>query len=168
MQLRTIDKSLYQKRFKRVAIGLAVSLAVLGLLFSTVLIALFGGETGSNTALNATGVLMGLAVLVAILQQLKLHPYFTEVAYVWYLKQELNLISRRLKNIKEAAQQGNPQAMIILDFSYQGSKQLWQLDDNTLVMEELALWQAELDALQQCFNTHVSHQDYQRDFLKDF
>jgi len=58
--------------------------------------------------------------------------------------------------------------MTILSFSYEGSKQLWQLDDNTLLMEELSLWQAELEALQLRFNVSVSKENYQRALLQDF
>jgi len=168
MHLRTIDKGLYQKRFKRVAFGLAISLALLALLFSTLLIALSGGDSANNTALNGAGVLLASALLVMVLRKLEVHPYFAEVAYVWNLKQELNQISRRMNKIKAAAQQGNQQAMTILSFSYEGSKQLWQLDDNTLVMEELSLWQAELEALQLRFNVSVSLEDYQRELLQAF
>lgn len=168
MQLRTIDKSLYQKRFKRVALGSAVSLALLALLFSTLLIALLEDGSANNTTLNGAGVLMALALLVMVLRKLKMRPYFAELAYVWDLKQELNQIGRRMNKIKAAAQQGNQQAMTILNFSYQGSKQLWQLDDNTLVMEELSLWQAELEALQLRFNISVSIEDYQRGLLRAF
>jgi len=172
MQLRTIDKGLYQKRFKRVALGLAVSLALMALLFSTLLIALFAGDSlgdnANNTALNGAGVLLAAVLLVMVLRKLEARPYFAEVAYVWHLKQELNQISRRMNNIKAAAQQGNQQAMTILSFSYQGSKQLWQLDDNTLLMEELSLWQAELEALQLRFNVSVSKEHYQRALLQAF
>ena len=168
MQLHEIDKGLYQKRFKQVAFGLSISLALLALLFSTLLIALFGDGNTTNTGLNATGVLLALALLLMILHKLKVRPYFTEVVYVWDLKQELNKISRRINKVKAAAEQGDKQAMIILNFSYQGSKQLWQLDDNTLVMEELALWQAELEALQSRFNIELSVDDYQPELLENF
>lgn len=45
-----------------------------------------------------------------------------------------------LHKIKAAAQQGDVNAMIVLNFSYEGSEQLWQLDDNTLMMEDLCTW----------------------------
>ena len=169
MNLHSIDKSLYQQRYKRVAIGLAVSLAVLALSFSTILIALFGSpESGSNTALNAAGVLVALAVILIALQKLKHRPYFEEVAYVWALKQELNHINRHIHKIKAAAEQGDANAMIILNFSYEGSEQLWQLDDNTLVMDELRGWKADLEQLKQRFNVEVSLEDYHRELLRNY
>ncbi len=169
MQLHSVDKTLYQQRYKRVAIGLAASLAVLSLGFSTILIALIGSsEQGSNTALNAAGVLLAAVVLFSALQKLKHKPYFEEVAYVWALKQELNQITRRMRKIKAAAEQGDANAMAVLNFSYAGSEQLWQLDDNTLVMEELRGWQAELEELKQRFDVQVTLEDYRRELLKRY
>lgn len=169
MKLHPIDKSLYQQRYKRVAIGLAASLAVLSLSISTLLIALFGtDETGGNTGLNVIGVAVAVAILVFALQKLKHKPYFKEVAYVWGLKQELNHINRHIHKIKGAAQEGDANAMIVLNFSYQGSEQLWQLDDNTLVMDELRSWKTDLEALKQRYNVETSLEDYQRELLKNF
>ncbi len=169
MNLHPIDKSLYQHRYKRVAIGLAVSLAVLALSFSTLLIALFGNsESGGNTGLNVIGVAVAVAILVFSLQKLKHKPYFEEVAYVWALKQELNHINRHIHKIKAAAQEGDANAMIILNFSYAGSEQLWQLDDNTLVMEELRGWKANLEQLKQRFNVETSLEDYHRELLRNY
>lgn len=169
MQLHPVDKPLYQHRYKRVAIGLAASLAVLSLTFSTLLIALFGNaENGSNTALNFTGLVIAVAILIVALQKLKHTPYFAEVAYVWRLKQELNQITRRMRKIKAAADLGDGSAMIILSFSYAGSEQLWNLDDNTLVMDELQGWQRELDALKQRFNIKAAPEDYSRERLKQY
>lgn len=168
MQLQTIDKALYQRRYKRVAITLALSLAVLGLSFSTLLIAIMGNSI-NNTALNAAGVLLAVAVLISALQHLKVKPYFVEVAYVWSLKQELNQITRRLRHVKTAAESGNRNAMVILSFSYAGSKQLWQLDDNTLIMDELQGWQAQLAEQQQRYGiAEVSETEYRRELLKAF
>lgn len=167
MQLHSVDKTLYQQRFKVIAAGLALALAILGLGFSTLLIAAFG-QAGSNTLLNALGVASALGVLLLTLQRLRLKPYFHEVSYVWGLKQELNLITRKMRQIKEAAQQGNEAAMCALAFSYAGSRQLWSLDDNTLVMEDLAMWEQELEALQTRYDACVKASDYDRSSLVQF
>jgi len=167
MQLHSVDKALYQRRFKYIAGALALSLAVLGLGFSTLLIACFG-QPSDNTLLNALGVLLALVVLLLALQKLKTQPYFHEVHYVWGLKHELNLITRKLRHIKAAAQQGSETAMTALAFSYAGSRQLWSLDDNTLVMEDLVLWEQELAELQQRYDLNVHAGDYERGMLVQF
>ena len=169
MQLLPVDKALYQYRHKRVVIGAIASLTILSLAFSTVLINFYGNsEDGSNTAINAAGVLLALAVLLIAVQKLKHKPYFEEIVYVWKLKQELTQINRRITKIKAAAEQGDINAMIILNYCYKASEQLWQLENNTLVMDELRSWMSDLELLQQRYNVEVSLEDYQRELLSNY
>ena len=51
-----------------------------------------------------------------------------------------------MRKLQDAVTQNDAVAMQILNYSYAGSRQLWRLDDNMVVSEELAVWQAELDA----------------------
>ncbi|GAA5316741.1 MAG: DUF3087 domain-containing protein [Candidatus Pelagadaptatus aseana] len=169
MQLHPIDKAVYQHRHKRVVIALIAALTILSLTFSSLLIAFYGSpEDGSNTALNAAGVLLAVAVLLVLGSKLKHKPYFAEVLYVWQLKQELNQINRRISKIKVAAEQGDSNAMVILNYCYKASEQLWQLENNTLVMEELHKWMADLELWQKKYNVQPSLEDYQRELLSRY
>ena len=60
-----------------------------------------------------------------------------EVVYVWDLKQQLNKIHRKQRKIEAAIENNDKEAMIIMNFMLQGSKQLYELDDNTITMEDL-------------------------------
>lgn len=71
------------------------------------------------------GALCGL-----LMGRIRHHPFLAEVRYVWELKQRLNRISRKLRNIEAAARESDKNAMLALQFSYAGSRQLWQLDVN--------------------------------------
>jgi 16S rRNA U1498 N3-methylase RsmE len=92
----------------------------------------------------------------------------TEVTYVWELKQSLNKLTRKMRKLKEAAQQGNVKAMIAINFSYAGSRLLWELDDNTIIMEQLAIDQAELDTLAAKHNVTLDPNDYEESSLDAF
>lgn len=89
----------------------------------------------------------------------------TEVVYVWDLKQALNRVTRSMKKVKAAAELGNYDALLALQFNYAGSRLLWELDDNTIIMDELAVEQAKLDALLTQYNISVDVADYSRDTL---
>lgn len=89
-----------------------------------------------------TGLTIGL-----LLNKFRDHPFMTEVTYIWELKQTLNQITRKMQKLKQAAEKGDVTAMTIIQYSYSGSRLLWQLDDNTIVMDELAIEQANLDTL---------------------
>ena len=168
MTLTDIDKTRYRRRLNHVFIGSGLALAAISLLLSQLLIYLFPDASGSHFHWNAIGVLVAAAIVGFCLSHYRHHTYLTEVLYVWELKRSLNKITRKMRKIEAAAKQGNINAMQALQFSYAGSRQLWLLDDNILIMEELAVKQAELDALASQFNVTLNIADYEESMLDEF
>lgn len=168
MQLIEIDKARYRKHLNRVIIGCIAILVVGSLGFSQALIALFPDDSGSHFHWNLLGVVATCAMLAWLLNKYRSHPFMTEVVYVWELKKALNKIHRKMHKIKAAAQDGDLHALLALQFSYTGSRQLWQLDDNTIIMEELAIAQAELDSLAQQYQVSLNANEYEDSMLKRF
>jgi hypothetical protein len=70
--------------------------------------------------------------------------------------------------LEVAAEQGNKEAMLALQFSYTGSKKLWLLDDNTLTIDQLEKHQKKLDEVMARFSIEIDTQEYHRDILKTF
>lgn len=145
MQLIEIDKSRYRKHLRIVFIATALVLLALTLAVSTLIIQLFGVEGESHFWFNLLGVAIAAATVVFILMKLRHHAFMEEVVYVWDLKQILNKIYRKQKKIEEKMDAGNQQAMIVMNFQYRGSKQLYLLDDNTITLTELNSKIAQLD-----------------------
>ena len=83
------------------------------------------------------GVAIGLAISAFILSRCRQHPYFKEIYYVWQLKQLQNAIYRKVTKIKPKAMEGDVTALQIMDFYYRSLAQVYQLDNNTLTMNEL-------------------------------
>ena len=137
MQLIDIDKTRYRKHLNIVIAGFIATLLVLALIFGQLLIASFAQEGVSNFRYNFLGVVLALLACAAILHTLKTSVFFKEIYYVWQLKQLQNLIYRKLKKIKAAAVNEEQSALIILLFYYQGLKQVYQLDDNTLTINKV-------------------------------
>jgi len=168
MQLIDIDKARYRKHLNRVIIGCIAVLVVGSLGIAQLLIALFPDSSGSHFHWNLLGVVMTSAFVAYLLYSVRQHPYMTEVVYVWQLKNALNKVNRKLMSIQQAADKGEREAMLALQFSYAGSRLLWHLDDNTIVLEELTLAQAKLDALAKQYNMVLDAKDYQEHMLKQF
>lgn len=168
MQLKTIDKTLYRQRLNRITVASILALIVLSLSSSTLLIALLSDGTGSNFWLNVSGVVIGCLIIGFTLKHLKPHPYFADVAYIWDLKHELNLIQRKMKAIEAAVAQNMPEALLTLMFSYQASRLVWQLDDNTLMMSELAIAQNKLQQQIDAAGLTLNVADYRRELLARF
>ncbi|MFO6423750.1 DUF3087 domain-containing protein [Motilimonas sp. KMU-193] len=168
MKLREIDKRQYRQRLNRVIVAAIAVLTVVSLSISTTLIYFFGDETGSNFIYNLAGVVLGGALVLQLLRHYRTHPYMEEVMYVWDLKHELNLINRKIRQIEQAAKQGNVMAMQVLHFSYQGSRQLWQLDDNTITLDELRPLMNTLEEQATAQGAKLDVNAYSRDALNQF
>jgi FtsH-binding integral membrane protein len=168
MQLENIDKNTYRTRLNRIIVACIASLAGLSLLVSQVLILIFPSESGSHFHWNLLGVIIGALLVVSVLLKFKKHPKMTEVAYVWDLKHQLNLIYRKNRKLLAEAKAGNPQAMLALQFSYAGSRQLWQLDDNSITMDSLNKAQNQLDEWVEQYGVLVDITQYREELLQQF
>ena len=137
MRLIDIDKKRYRKHLNWVFAGIAVALTAIAIGASAIMIEMFSTPEESHFWLNLAGVVIAVALVVTLLQKLRPHPFMKEVVYVWELKQVLNRIHRRERKLEAAVEAGNPEALIMLNFYYRGSKQLYELDDNLVTMDEL-------------------------------
>lgn len=168
MQLQQIDKTRYRKHLNKVIFACIAALTIGSLGISQLLILLFPDSNGSHFHWNLLGVVVTSIVIGLTLKKVKSHPFMYEVAYVWDLKQALNRITRKMMAIKKAAKEGDVDAMLAIQFSYSGSKQLWTLDDNTITIEDLSMWQAELDALAREYQVELDITKYDERILTKF
>jgi len=168
MQLKEINKQRYRRHLNITIIACIGTLVVGSLGIAQLLIALFPSQTGSHFMWNLIGVIATSGILAATLLKVKHHDFLTEVAYVWDLKMALNKVTRILHKLKKLAEHGDANAMLALHFSYSGSRQLWQLDDNNITMDELGKSQTELDELAKKYQVKLDLRDYHRDLLKGF
>lgn len=168
MTLESIDKARYRRQFNRVMWAVIAALFVLALLIGQTLIALFPSEDGNHFAHNLSGVVTAGLIVSSMIYRYRNHPAMYEVVYVWRLKQELNQIYRKQKKLLLAVDEGNEDAMTIMNFSYKGSQQLYRLDDNIVTMEELLKQDEELQikAQNQGFTPRV--EEYHRALLQQF
>lgn len=173
MKLQSIDKSTYRHKLNRIIVGFVLGFAALSILFGTLFIELFtfgdipqtlaeGEEPRSNFKFNLAGVIVGLVVSGAVLHRLRETTYFTEVYYVWQVKQVQNLIYRKLSKINKAAfEQHDADAMRILNYYYESLKQVYQLDDNTLTMTKVNNDHQKVVELAE--SHHISFENYEFD-----
>ncbi|GAA5140448.1 DUF3087 family protein [Thalassotalea piscium] len=174
MNIKHINKSRYRKHLNQVIIGFIATLAILSLLFGAVFIQLFGvtpeqianGE--SNFRFNLLGVVLALMVCSAILYKVRLSDYFTEIFYVWQVKQVQNLIYRKLRKIKAAADNNNENALIILHYYYESLIQVYQLDDNTITLTELTNKQQALHQKIEDNGLTITSSQFDKVLLKEF
>ncbi len=137
MKLKKIDKTLYRNHLRVIFASVALALMVISVATSTLLIYLFSSPEVSHFLYNLAGVVVAAIIVFVVLNKYRQHSYMSEVVYVWDLKQQLNRINRKLRKIEPAVESNDNNAMVIMNFMYRGSKQLYELDDNTITMGSL-------------------------------
>jgi 4-amino-4-deoxy-L-arabinose transferase-like glycosyltransferase len=168
MQLRTIDKNAYSKRYKLVFAGIVAAMVILSLGSSAIMIQLLGNSEGSNFKLNLIGVIFAGVVVSFVIYRMRNHPFMDEVVYVWNLKQNLNRIYRKQRKIEPLIDDNDVDAMVIMNYMYEGSKQLYQLDDNTITMDQLSIKISHLNAKLEETGLTVSTDQYDPSMLDQF
>jgi uncharacterized membrane protein YcjF (UPF0283 family) len=168
MQLREIDKTRYRKHLKFVFAGMIAALVVFSLSTSTLFIYLFSTPEAQHFWFNLAGVAAAALIIVIVLLQLRTHPFMAEVVYVWDLKQQLNRIYRKQRKVEAAVENNDHDAMIIMNFMYRGSKQLYELDDNTITMGALDTRISVLDERMQAAGLSLSTDSYEPAMLDRF
>jgi hypothetical protein len=168
MKLIEIDKTRYRKHLNIIIVGFIAIFTLLSLGYGQLLISLFSDGEGSNFRYNLMGVILGLLSSGLILSKLREHDFFYEVYYVWRLKQIMNLIYRKLKNIKAQAATNNVNALIILLYYYQASRQVYLLDDNTMTLSAITKTLDKIQAQITKLNLSISSDDFDRAMLDTF
>jgi len=184
MKLIEIDKGIYRQHLNRVIISFIVLLTVLSIGLGSMLIWIFVesevllttaqlaneelAKPVNNFKYNFIGVLLALITCGAMLNWLKSSRYFHEVYYVWQLKQVHNLIYRRLKKVKAAAEQYDIDALIILNFYYQSLEQVYLLDDNVLTITNIRSEQTKLKQLFELKNLIITSEQFDKAMLLSY
>ena len=168
MQLIEIDKTRYRKHLKIVFAGIVAALIIVTLGASTLFIYFFSVPEASHFFHNLAGVVAAAAFVIFVLNKLRQHPFMYEVVYVWDLKQQLNRIHRKQRKIEAAVEEGDHDAMIIMNYLYRGSKQLYLLDDNTITMEDLAIKIQAFDSRLEAAGLSLSTDSYDPSMLDRF
>jgi len=170
MKLIEIDKVRYRKHLNIIIVGFIGVFMFLALVFGQGLIAIFSdvvatGEQGSNFRYNLSGVILAFLACAVILSQLREHHFFYEVYYIWRLKKVLNLIYRKLATIKVKAKQNDISALVILNYYYQASQQLYLLDDNTITLSTLNKELGDLKDKIADLDVNISTDDFNQSML---
>ena len=168
MKLRPIDKYRYRKHYKIVFAAIVIELTALSLVCSALLISWLGSPDESHFTLNLVGFVVAVMIVAYTLYRFKDHPFMDEVVYVWNLKKQLNLIYRKQHKIEPLIEDNNVDAMLIMNYMYQGSKQLYELDDNTITLDDLEIKARHLNTKLEENGLKLNMDDYDSGLLGQF
>ncbi|MDH5394138.1 MAG: DUF3087 domain-containing protein [Gammaproteobacteria bacterium] len=168
MKLKDIDKVRYRKRLNIVFFSMAAALIVIAQATSALFIYVFSEPEASHFYHIMAAVAAAAAIVVYVVNKYRHHSYMTEVVYVWDLKQQLNKIQRKQRKLLPAIEAGDNDAMVAMNFMYRGSKQLYELDDNTITIEDLVVLISALDLRMKEAGLSLSTDAYTPDMLDRF
>jgi hypothetical protein len=168
MKLRPIDKDRYRKHYRIVFAAIVIGLTVISLACSTLLISWLGSANDTHFTLNLAGFVIAVLLVAYSVYRFRDHPFMDEVVYVWNLKKQLNRIYRKQHKIEPLIEDNNLDAMVIMHYMYQGSKQLYELDDNTITLDDLAIKARHLDTKIKEQGLKLTTDDYHSALLARF
>jgi hypothetical protein len=168
MKLRQIDKTRYSKHYKIVFAAIVIELITISLVSSTLLISWFSSPDESHFILNIVGVVVAALLVLYVGYRFRGHPFMDEMVYVWHLKKQLNRIYRKQHKIEPLIEDNNVDAMVIMNYMYQGSKQLYELDDNTITLNDLAIKTRQLKTRLEEKGLKLTSDDYHSGLLDQF
>ncbi|WP_044870691.1 DUF3087 domain-containing protein [Pseudomonas sp. LFM046] len=137
-EIRPMSPEAYRQQTRRITLTIAALFIALALLLSTLCVQLFGASGGDNFRWNLMGVLIGLALTVAVVRiQLWPRPWMAPAVYGWQLKRSLMRIGNVMHKVKAGVEARDPAAMKLLRFYHLGLTQMHQLDGNLSDLSQL-------------------------------
>jgi len=130
-QLEDLDPAEYRRKTRKSSVIIILIFAVLGMGFSTFLVAWLGTPGGNNFRWNLLGVLLGLGLtLLLVKYYLSQQPFMREAVYGWHLKRHLMRITNIMHRLKPLAANRHPRALQVLRFYHLAVEQMHRLDGN--------------------------------------
>lgn len=143
-EIQPMNPEHYRQQTRRSTLALAAIFLALGMLCATASTQLLGTPGGDNFKWNLLGVLLGLALTIALVrQQLWQRPFMAAAVYGWQLKRSLMRVTNVMHHVKAGVAAGDESAMKLLRFYHLGVTQMHQLDGNSSDLGQM-VW--EIDA----------------------
>lgn len=165
MEFKQINKHEYKKRVNQLQLGIVVTLLLMSLVMSEFLrLLLVSGD--SHFGLNVTSVVLSVIIVAFTVYRFKHHPYWSDILYIWQLKQVLNRIYGKLRWIEEGLAADNPTAITVQFFYLKASYFVYSLEDNTLTLSDISKQLNELNEQIERLELNLSVDDFDESLLQ--
>lgn len=137
-KLASIDPDEYRRKTRKASWIIITVFVALAMLYSSLLVMVFGQPGGDNLSLNVTGVLAAVAVTAILVRTLfSKQPWMAANLYGWQLKRSLMSVTNVMHHVKTGVAEQDPDAMKLLRFYHLGLAQMHKLDGNSSESTEL-------------------------------
>ncbi|WP_028615187.1 DUF3087 domain-containing protein [Halopseudomonas pelagia] len=137
-EIRHLDPQQYRQQTRKSTLIVAVVFAVLAMSLSALAVAMFGSPEVSNFRWNLAGVLLGLAIAIALVRNVFwTQPWMAAAVYGWQLKRSLMSVTNAMHQVEAGVKAGSPEAMKLLRFYHLGLGEMHNLDGNPQALNDL-------------------------------
>lgn len=159
-EIQPMSSELYRQQTRRSSGVLVAVFLALAMLCATASTQLLGMPGGDNFKWNLLGVLVGLALTVAVVRQQLWHrPFMAAAVYGWRLKRSLMRVTNVMHHVNAGVAAGDETAMKLLRFYHLGVTQMHQLDGNSADLSQML---REIDAHREAMEQRGLDIDQQR------
>lgn len=137
-EIQLISPEQYRQQTRRSTFVVLIIFLVLAMLCATASSQLLGTPGGDNFKWNLLGVLVGLALTIALVRlQLWSKPFMAAAVYGLRLKRSLMRVTNVMHHVKAGVAAGDESAIKLLRFYHLGLHQMYQLDGNSSEQSQL-------------------------------
>lgn len=162
-QLEEIDPVFYRKQTRKSTLIIMAIFIVIGFITANLTVKWLGDYSNNHIVLNFLGAFVGLFITFGIVKLFFVDkPWMREALYAWRLKRRLMYIGNVKRQLEEALEQNDPNAMKVMRFYHLGLEQMHKLEDNHYALVDL---EAEKNALAKTMQAHqVDLNQFEFDF----
>lgn len=136
-EIKPLDPQTYRQQTRRSTLIVVATFAMLALGLAAAAVALFGEAGGDNLYLNASGVVVGLLLTIALVRSVYWkQPWMACAVYGWRLKRSLMRVTNVMHHVTAGVAVGDAEAMKLLRFYHLGLTQMHQLDGNSAALSD--------------------------------
>ena len=130
-KLEEIDPVFYRKQTRKSTLIIMALFLVIGFITANLAVKWLGDYSNNHIVLNFLGALVGLFITFAIVKLFFVDkPWMLEAMYAWRLKRRLMYIGNVKRQLEEAIENNDPNAMKVMRFYHLGLEQMHKLEDN--------------------------------------
>ncbi len=145
-EIEEMEPEVYRRQTRKSTLIIMAIFIVIGLVMATSFVEWFGEYSNNHLVLNFIGAFVGLVITGFVVKWFFVNsPWMREAMYGWRLKRSLMHVTNRLRPLKEAAENGDVEAMKILRFYHLGLEQMHRLEDNSHALIDLLAEKRELE-----------------------
>ncbi len=145
-KIEPMDPAYYRKKTRNATLIIMAVFIVIGFGFASLTVHYLGSLSNNKMVLNLMGAFVGLMLTAYIIKKFFAHkPWMKESIYAWQLKRSLMHITNVLKQVQEAAKQGDLHALKVMRFYYIGLEHMHKLEANSSALIDIVAEKKEVE-----------------------